>query len=278
MQADKNITYLALVVVYDTDFKESETINSLADLSTYLGDSKVVIWDNSTDVQKPSNIQWAYDCFKHVEYIHKPENLPLSVVYNTVIKTHCNDGYDYLILLDQDSKLPTDFFIKLNEAVKAFNDVSLFLPIVISSNQIVSPADIFFFKGKYWKTKKLGLQKAKNKTAINSGMVISFKYLKNRFVGYDERLLFYGTDTYFMKMYAKDNESFCVFNSEVSHHLAYSDFNNIDGIVKRHPEIVKSILFLNSDNPVIKVLTLFYLFLFTIKQSFKYRDIRFLKW
>lgn len=278
MEPDKNISYLILVVVYNIDAIESETINSLVNSSQYINNSSVIVWDNSTNAQKAGSIKWIFERIKHVEYIHKPENIPLSKVYNEVINKHSNVDYDYLILFDQDSTFTSDFFYQLNKSIDEFLNVSLFLPIVISDNNIVSPANLFLFKGNYWKSKKLGLVEAKNKAAINSGMVISFEYLKNRFVGYDERFLFYGTDTYFMKTYAKDNDCFCVFDGEILHHLAYCDNSNVDEIIKRHPENMKAVLLLNSDNFAMKVLTKFYLFLFSIKQSFKFRDIRFFKW
>ena len=276
MEENKEINYLILVVVYNIDVKESESINSLIGSNDYITNSCVLVWDNSLDVQQPTSIEWLFDRIKHVEYIHKPENIPLSRVYNEVINKNCLENYDYLILLDQDSTFTVDFFCQLNKSINEFKNVPLFLPIVISSNQIVSPADIFMFKGKYWKSKRLGLVESKYKAAINSGMVISFDYLKNRFAGYDERLKFYGTDTYFLKTYSKSNDYFCVFDYDLHHHLAYCNSRDVDIIINRHPECMKAVLLLNSTNFTMKLLVKLYILIFSIKQAIKYKDIRFL--
>lgn len=277
MESPEELTYLILVVIYGIDLKASETINSLVLSHSCLDMARVIIWDNSTISQQLTSIEWATDKIKNYEYIHRPENTPLSRVYNEVIGIY-GRGFKYLMLFDQDSNFKPDFFYQLNESIMKFKDVPLFLPIVISSNQIVSPADLFMFKGNYWRSRKTGLIESKYKAAINSGMVISFEYLVNHFVGYDERLKFYGTDTFFMKMYSKDNDFFCVFNTEVQHHLAYNDGSNVEGIVRRHSENMRAVYLLNCDTLLIGTLTSLYLIVFSIKQSIKYRDARFLRW
>jgi len=276
MEATKEISYLILVVVYNKNLRNSESINSLVYSVNHLDNSKIIVWDNSPNKQDATSIEWAFNCIKNVEYIHKPENMPLSKIYNQIINKHRKTKYEYLILLDQDTTFTPDFFRQLCKSIYEFKSVSLFLPIVISSNKIVSPANLFMFKGEYWKSKKLGLINAKNKAAINSGMVISFEYLMNRFSGYDERFKFYGTDTYFMKMYSKFNDFFCVFDYEVEHHLAYSDSSDVEIIINRHPECMKAVLLLNSSNLAMEALTRLYVLMFSIKQAFKYKDIRFL--
>lgn len=278
MESAKEIKYLILVVVYNMPLNKAETIISLVNSNYYLYNACVIIWDNSAGAQQASNTNWLSEQIANVEYIHEPDNMPLSRIYNNIITKYRNHDFDYLVLFDQDSGFSSDYFWKLNESIIKFRNISLFLPTVISSNNIVSPADLFMFKGRYWKIKKIGLVKAKHKSAINSGMVISFKFIRNQFTGYDERFKFYGTDTYFMKMYARGNDYFCVFDSEILHHLAYCDFNNVDGIIQRHPENMRAILMLNDYNVLIRLLTKFYIILFSIKQSVKYKSIRFFKW
>lgn len=278
MEENQKNCYLILVVIYNVDLKASETITSLLNSRHYLNNSSVIVWDNSLHFQQQSTVDWVAAGINDVRYIHRAENITLSKIYNEVINKHRDDKYSHLILLDQDSTFGPEYFFQLNKSINRFRDISLFLPIVISSNQIVSPANIFLFKGEYWGDKKIGLVKAKHKTAINSGMVISFEYLRDKFPGYDERFKFYGTDTFFMKLYSKYNDEFCVFDCVVKHHLAYKDGTNVEGIIKRHPENVRAIFLLNSENIAIRLLTLVYVLIFSIKQSIKHKDIRFLKW
>lgn len=211
--------YLILIVIYNQKLDKSPSYQSILDSMEYFKKSKLIIWDNSQENQK-INID-TINFFNQVEYIHTPENLSLSKIYNKVIQL--NNGFDYMIILDQDSSFSKDYLLEIEKSINKNKDINLFLPIVKSNNTIVSPGDYKIFKGSYWRKEIYGKINSKNILAINSGMVINFNYFKHTFVGYDERLNFYGVDTYFMFEYAKQNEYCYVLDYTFYHESALLD-------------------------------------------------------
>ena len=211
--------FLILIVLYECKIEESLSYISLFKSSAYLSNSKLIFWDNSASIQSVDFDGISF--LQQVKYIHTPKNISLSKIYNKVIQN--NEGYDYLIILDQDSSFESDYFEKLNSAVTEHSSINLFLPLIKSGKTIVSPGDYKIFKGSYWKKEQYGIIDAKNILAINSGMAINFNYLKNMYKGYDERLRFYGTDTFFMFEYSKDNNVLFVIDYVFKHSSALLD-------------------------------------------------------
>jgi GT2 family glycosyltransferase len=278
MEANIEVNYLVLVVLYNLKPKDSDTIKSLVNASRYLMNSKLIVWDNSAVGLDEINISWLNVKFKTVQYIHTPENTPLSKLYNTVIRSHEGAPYSHLVLFDHDSQFGPDYFIALNKAISLKTDAHLYVPIVMSTGHIVSPADLYYFKGYYWKHRTTGLIRTKHKSAINSGMAISFDYLYHHFEGYDEQFLFYGTDTDFVNKYAKKFNKMYVIDCEVMHKLDYNHGDNVDNILSRHREYLRAIYLINSSGIALKLLTRLYLFIYCAKKAIIYHDMRFINY
>jgi len=269
---------LILIVIYNINITQSETIKSLIESKDCLFESDLLIWDNSPISQDISLIYPFFENYVKILYEHHPENLPLSKVYNKVINKFKNEGYDFLILLDQDSRFNKEYFIKLNNAFKENNEVSLFLPIIKYKNKIVSPTKKYFLKGFYFKKKVSGLQKAKNISAINSGMIISFKYLKDKFKGYDERLKNYCTDDYFMMEYCKNEKYLFILDYEFEHDLTLSTLNDSsDKLIKAYHEMLQAWSILYSDS-VLKYIVKIYMIVHSLYTAIKYKNTDFLIW
>lgn len=118
-----------------------------------LSGSKLVIWDNSSDVQEDSQIVWVKNNLNNIEvcYIHTPKNMPLSKIYNS-IRSDFQDIAKFIVLLDQDSKFCSNFFIQHKALIKQGEISNLYLPIIKFKNTIISPAWLFYFKGFRYKT------------------------------------------------------------------------------------------------------------------------------
>ena len=143
--------FLILIVLYECKVKQSLSYISLLKSLEYLSNSKLILWDNSPSNQfiDTDNISF----LQSVEYIHTPENMSLSKIYNRVIQE--NEEYDYMIILDQDSSFSSDYLEKLNSAIIKHSSINLFLPLIKSKQTIVSPGDYKVFKGSYWKKRKI---------------------------------------------------------------------------------------------------------------------------
>jgi len=269
-----NKKYLILIVIYNETIDESLTYKSLLGSSKYLNNSKLVIWDNSKISQKMNKNKISF--FDEIEYIHTPENLSLSKIYNKVIQL--NNGFGYMIILDQDSSFSINYFQEIEKATAENKDINLFLPIVKSSNTIVSPGNYKIFKGSYWKKEKYGKINSKDILAINSGMVINFNYLRNLFTGYDERLRFYGTDTFFMLNYSEHNKYIYIINYILEHDSALLNKNeSIEKILKRERELLNAWILVNENNKFHLLLTYIYTIYKTVKLSLKYRTTKLIR-
>jgi GT2 family glycosyltransferase len=264
--------FLILIVLYECKVKESLSYISLLKSSKYLSNSKLILWDNSPSIQSVDTDDTSF--FQDVEYIHTPENMSLSKIYNRVIQE--NEENDYLIILDQDSSFSSDYLEKLNCAIIKHPSINLFLPLIKSEKTIVSPGDYKIFKGSYWKKEQYGLIDAKNILAINSGMAINFNYLKNSYKGYDERLRFYGTDTFFMFEYSKDNNFLFVIDYVFKHKSALLDRDeNIDKQIIRLNDLFFAWRIIHEYKKFNLILINIYILIRIFKLVIKYRNIKY---
>ena len=271
---------LLLVVVYERALSQSETLVSLSAQQGLLGGSQVLVWDNSKGGADGAEVQWLRGALPQASYLHHPENPGLATVYNTIIRdylcTPSGKQFDFLLLLDHDSTIPDTFLPALRDGAEKYPAISLFLPIVTCRGQIVSPANLRGFKGSHWKKKETGLIAVRHKTAINSGMAISSTYLRNVFGGYDERFRLYNIDNYFMREYARTNAHFVVLDAVIHHDLAVVTDQGRESRLWRHRETIRSLHLLSDGSWLRETLTFAYCSLYSLRQTIKYRDLRFL--
>lgn len=211
---------LVLVVLYKLQPGESPTLQSFVQYVATLDESakagyRLCIWDNSPVSCEDAvlSMQSQFPTLS-IQYIHTPENTPLSKVYNQMAEQVAENAY--LTLFDQDTSLPREYFEELCSAQCRLEP--LILPKVMCQGLLVSPGTRFYARGRLLRDIPSGRVKSKNLLAINSGMSIHGKVL--RAIKYDERLRFYGTDTYFMKNYEKFYDHAFVLETPLSHSLA----------------------------------------------------------
>lgn len=210
-----NTRFLALVVVYGSDPFSTSSLQTLLANDFDRQRLRILVWDNS-----PTPSVNEEDLHRdRVLYRATPENLGLSSIYNQVISKDL-DSEEHLILLDQDTVLPINFLKTADEAIGQHPDIDLFLPMIRANGYWVSPLDYCLGWGRYWAVPRYGRMKSAGVCAINSGMVISAKYLLGRSV-YDEKLRFYGTDTQFMLDYVDHRDELVVLDVQLDHDLSF---------------------------------------------------------
>lgn len=219
--------YLILVVIYNKRLRDSETILSLIKSASTLSGSTIFVWDNSLSEQHQSEISWLRAQCTGVNILYKstPENLSLSKIYNRFL-VEAGIVCDFVVLTDHDTVFDQEFFNAHATAVQQSGSVNLYLPKVVFKDGVVSPGKQFFYKSFPYKTLESGVRRARNNTAVNSGMIIRCSYFCGSFTGYDERLSFYGTDDYFMMQYRKANKYFYVLDYIIQHDLTCSPFSS----------------------------------------------------
>lgn len=267
-----------LIVLYNKKIEDSETIVSLAKIVKDIPNlEQIIVWDNSKVLMTCNQQVALKETLSPINVDCKGNgiNTSLSIIYNETIKTLKEN--DILIILDHDSNIPIEYFTSLIESINMYVDVNLFLPIIKYNNSIVSPANSWYFKGSYWEKEKYGLVEAKHQNAINSGMAIRASYLKNDFVGYDQNLQFYGTDSDFMYKYRTQNKYFCVLHAVVYHTLDFYDNKDVESKLSRFRQMKRAALInMKKINLGVYLLCYLYFVLFSIKLAFSTKDFRFL--
>jgi hypothetical protein len=263
---------LALVVVYGIEPMATITLQTLLAGKFPRDRLKVLVWDNSP--------QPALDCAAlgrlGVDYQSTPENLSLSVIYNQVITDHLRND-EYLLLLDQDTTLPTDFLTICDATVSQHTDIDLFLPAIRANNRWVSPLSYAMGWGRYWVAPRVGRIASHQICAINSGMLISASYLKGDCPGYDERLRFYGTDTQFMLDYMDHRHELVTLNLRLEHDLSFFS-DSIQNRVSKFNTIRAAYRLIYERRPILqRIGVVLVMGLVSVIYTIRYRNLNFLR-
>ncbi len=270
---------LATVVIYQKKPDESSTLSSLSTLKYQWKDHvRLLLWDNSPEPWSIGTIDQARNLLGlSMEYRHNGgANIGLSTLYNRSIAELSDD--EFLWLLDDDSQFDASFLEQVEKAVDECPAIDLFLPIVYSNNRLVSPAQMKLFKGRFLKSITPGVTSSKNRTAINSGMMIHSRYLKDDFPGYDEELTFYGTDNDFMMRYRRQREHLYVVDYTMTHSLDFYEKN--ESYEKKSARFVEQnrawIHLMRREGLLATIAVQLYLFAFSCKYAIVHHDLRYM--
>ncbi len=188
-----------LVVIYNQAIASSIALNeSLSFVNNSVG-SEVIVIDNSTNKQiKLSNFQFCTE--KSVKYVDMRGNLGLSKAYNRGISEASNE---WIVIFDQDTNISSKYFERLIAKMNVSDRNLLYIPIVKSGDNTISPArlvdgDVVRIKGSF------NYEENECYTAINSGMVIH-KSVYNYVGSYDENIFLDYIDHNFMYLCNKKN-------------------------------------------------------------------------
>ena len=273
--------FLAVTVLFKTALSRSASLQSWSRCVASGHNVTCIVWDNSPHGAGLEELAWLRENLPAAVYRHTPENVPLSRIYNSVIDEFLRPDdapFEALVITDQDSDFLPALLDEASAAMDTHPEVSLFLPHVIANDAIVSPANVYGCVGLPWRHKRAGTITARSRTAINSGMIIRREYLVRRFIGYDERLRFYGTDNDFCRKYATTERWLYVLNSVVTHSLARDADETRDVKLWRHRENVRALLVTHSGDWIGRVTSRAYCAVYCSKKAMAERDLAFLSW
>lgn len=95
-----NKQLLFVIVIYNLDFHQSSTYQTLllphSDIPTYIIDNSLY-----SQIVQDSNV---------IFYSHHPDNPGVSFAYNEAAKYAKENGYGWMLLLDQDTHFPMQKF------------------------------------------------------------------------------------------------------------------------------------------------------------------------
>ena len=115
-------------------------------------------------------------------------------------------------------------------------------------------------------------------SAINSGMLISYKYIKDNKFRYDERLDSYGTDDQFMLAFSQNKGVCCALDSIIEHDLTLSTLNGNSAILlDRYSKLLKSWYILYSNGFFRKTILSLYVLIHSSYLRCKFKDLLYFK-
>lgn len=122
-----------VVVLYKMPVSESNTIISLNKAGERISKKfKLYVYDNSPGKQEINNDRFD---FLEITYLHNPANPGLSHAYNYCTELIKKSGGKWILLLDQDTLLPKDYFLRL-EGYSSFiknQNIDVLVPKVVSA-------------------------------------------------------------------------------------------------------------------------------------------------
>lgn len=192
---------LFVIVLYKSNYKETKTYVSL--LKKY--NKQIYIYDNSPT---PQDIH-----YKNIIYIHDPKNSGLSVAYNKAAQYAKDNGYKWILLLDQDTTFEDGAIEKYIEAIKNNPDIKLFAPKhKIKSGLYISPTKYYLKYSRPSKKVQTGLTKFSKASPINSGMLINVNAYWE-VGGYDNEVTLDFSDIRFIEKFKNNYNSYYIIDS-----------------------------------------------------------------
>jgi len=137
------VRLFAVVVIYKLRPLESSTLQTLLDAVGQISPAElelgILLWDNTPGGQDPGEVPAC------VRYEAAPENPGLARAYNQALETASAEGYDWLLTLDQDSGLPTNFLVRIAQLARQLEfrpEIGAIVPQVTGDGHNISP---FYF-------------------------------------------------------------------------------------------------------------------------------------
>jgi GT2 family glycosyltransferase len=166
------VSLYIIVVLYERTLSASATCRSLLNQISLTRQDTIVVYDNSpiSDLGSVPN-SW--------EVITDSGNGGLAKAYNYAISQAKAKNFRWVLLLDQDTDLPSDFLVTTHEVLAATDpntDIVAVVPIVRCGNRQVSP--MIPLLGREIPFQMQNVVEPKWLTAINSGTCLRVAFIE----------------------------------------------------------------------------------------------------
>lgn len=223
---------LVVIVLYKLKLGNVVPLQSLRkQLSEYNNRIGFYIYDNSPvgDEECLHKVELYGSPFKYVSDISNPG---LSKAYNEACQYAQNSGYDWLLLLDQDTTLPMDALYKYFNGIDSKQEFNMFVPKVkVEGRGYMSPCVFKHKRGRFMDDFPSGKVETKNITVINSGLLIRVESYK-ACGGYDNSVYLDFNDHDFFYRFKKLNPYIYVIDTEFQQDFTCLS-TNMDMLKKR---------------------------------------------
>lgn len=252
----------AVIVLYKCTIEQSKTFASLfacQDIINFEG----IIYDNSPDAE--IDFCWIPLGFN---YIHNPENPGLAVAYNFALEQAKSKGHEWLLLLDQDTVLPGEYFESIKN-LQNIKNVVAYIPTVKSETDaslIISPTEVKMGGFIPKLNAMAGIQENKI-SGINSGTLVKVDFMAS--IGnFNPAFPLDMLDHWYFREIYKKNKKIFLLDSAVYQNLSVSDIENNMSVTRYKNFIAVESLFFSTGSFVQNIL---------YRTRLLFRTIKFLK-
>jgi GT2 family glycosyltransferase len=259
---------LILIVLYKKSIEECVSYRTLKDcIKSQNLRYKLIIYNNSSE--------YGLTELEDAIVINSDHNGRLSSAYNYAWKYALAEGYQWLLLLDQDSELSEDYFTCLSNSLQRTVDDSIvaLVPKLVDGNQILSPRKISSVG--WWENtlQHTGIQRGRV-VAFNSLSLLNVNFIQS-IGGFSDKYPLDMLDHWYYNQIYLQKKKVYVLDCMISHNLSFQNY-------ERDVDLVRHTEFLEAERLFVKELGLRYyvgykvkLFLRVIKQYLIFEDKRY---
>ncbi|NYF91232.1 glycosyltransferase [Tunturiibacter empetritectus] len=222
-QRNGRTSIFAIIVLYNKLAASSPTIKTLLEAAHAASNRlrlTVLIVDNTPGGQDPGILP------EGVRYYAEPDNPGLAVPYNKALKMAEEEGFTWLLTLDQDTNLPVDFLKKIEVYAEEYVSdarVAGIVPRIADRGRLISP---FRFVGGFFpKVLAPGVEGVSKRftSALNSASMLRVSAVR-MLGGYDLQFPLHNSDTnLFHRLDLAGKRLIVAGNILVNHELAIMD-------------------------------------------------------
>lgn len=185
---------LVITVLYNQPLEQSNVYKTL------LKDCRdVFIYDNSPVPQVAGKLPERW------RYVSDTANPGLSKAYNVAAEFAASNGFEWLLITDQDTQFPENAMREYELAIKKNPGINMILPKVRVTEQLyLSPVKLRHYMPKLSKSVPTGEIRIKDYAIINSGVLVNVrKFLECG--GYNEKVFLDFSDFQFVERFGNLN-------------------------------------------------------------------------
>jgi len=225
---------LGVLVLYKCKLVESETFISLNKaLEANNLKLDLFVYDNSPIAD--ASVNNLSNKYLDITYVYDKTNPGICKPYNMALQMANAKNKKWLLLLDQDSFLTSDFITELNNTINTKNNYASIVPLIYSKNKIVSPTRYDFLRRmkpiKIIETNRV----VENITAINSGACVNVNFI-SEIGGFNTDFPLDMLDHWLNYEINKRKKKIFVTTSTIKHELSVNEYGTLS--IERYKSIV----------------------------------------
>ncbi|MEZ0485831.1 hypothetical protein [Fibrella aquatica] len=185
--------------------------------------------------------------------IEQLDNPGVSAAYNIAGRLAKRLEKQWLLLLDQDTKLPIGFWKQYELSIEKYTNSPVHAPRLYDGEVLASPCGYLLYRGRVLTQIDAGITPMRGRNVLNSGLLVSVESFW-KVGGYDESVGLYFSDFVFFDRLKNSYKNFAVVDIDLAHNLSSSDYSDLDVALHRFHLYCKGAYAASKGDPVKKFL------------------------